>query len=141
MTALSSLYASFIRQQFGDYRPVWLPTTLISPGDILFPDQDGTFQHLGSLSSNESTRGIPLVAREGTAAFQMSFVASKGCSVTTKATGETNLQMPSVPQASAGFGKVGVESSVTTSADAVLTIGPLKTVTPFAIGVRLTSCT
>src|SRR6516225_268731 len=103
MTAVSSLYASFIRQQFGDYRPVWLPTTLISPGDILSLDQDGTFQHLGSLSSNEATRRIPLVAREGTAAFQMSFVASNGCSVTTKATGETNLQMPSVPQASAGF--------------------------------------
>jgi hypothetical protein len=151
----------------------------------------------------------------------MSFVASDGSSVATKATGETNLQMPSVPQASAGFaisfakagdlvltatnaaeayienllevetnlrnlfeqhqwdaglilaakvlqadnftlflsesdqskievslsgtvtpavpeiGKVGVDSSVKTSAGQVLTIGPLKTATPLAIGVRL----
>jgi hypothetical protein len=103
MTTVSSLYASFIRQQFGDYRPVWLPATLISPGDILSLDQDGTLQHLGSLSSDEATKGIPLVAREGTAAFQMSFAASRGCSVTTKATGETSLQMPSVRHFGYGY--------------------------------------
>jgi hypothetical protein len=103
MTAASSQYASFVRQQFGDYRPVWLPTTLVAPGDILSLGQDGTFQHLGSLSSNQATKDVPLVAREGTAPFQLEFIASKGCSITAKASGETNIQLPNIPQASAGF--------------------------------------
>ena len=221
MTAASTQYASFIRHQFGGYRPVWLPTTLVAPGDILSLSQDGTFQHLGSLLSNEATKHISLVARQGTAPFQMSFVTSQGCSIITKASGETNIQLPHVPQAKAGFsisfdkagglvisatesseayienllevesnlrqllserqwdaglivaakviqagsftmflsesdnstvevslsgtvipqvpeiGKVGVGVEVANSAGKVLTIGPLKTVTPFAIGVRL----
>ena len=221
MTAASTQYASFIRHQFGEFRPVWLPTTLVSPGDILSLNSDGTFQRLGSLSSNEATKHVPLVSKEGTAPFQMNFVSSSGCSVATKASGETSVQLPEVPQASAGFaisfertgalvisatdaseayienllevesnlrelfqqkqwdaglivaakvvqagtftlflsesdhskvevslsgtltpaipeiGKVGVGINVINSAGSVLTIGPLKTITPFVIGVRL----
>jgi hypothetical protein len=103
MTIASSQYTSFIRHQFGDYRPVWLPTTLLASGDILALGPDGAFQRLGSLSTNGPTKHVPLVAKEGVAPFEMNFLSSRGCSVATKASGETSIQMSTVPQASAGL--------------------------------------
>lgn len=103
MPSIEQEYASTLKKRFGDYRPIWFPTTAITPGDILLLNPSGSFQPVGSLSTHPETAGLPVNMTQGSAHVPIDFVSTSSVTVNAKLSGATNVNLPNVPQANVGI--------------------------------------
>jgi hypothetical protein len=98
--SLRSAYAKQVRQTFGPgYHAAWFPDTSHKIGTY-GRMVDDVFMPCGNLQE----LGVTYTTDIDTIPSALNITSSKGVAITTKLQGETNQNLPNIPQASAGIG-------------------------------------
>jgi hypothetical protein len=103
MLSIEQSYANTLKHRFGEYRPIWLPTTGVAPGDILLLNRSGSLERVDSLFTYPPSKNLPVKVKQGTANVPIDFVSTSSVTVNNKLSGGTNVNLPNVPQANVGI--------------------------------------